>query len=103
MRGFHDAARAFDPAGCTWSAELADPAGGPIVCRNDVCVSCGLWSTRPVSLTLPRCRSVRPEYAKRRVLWAHIMAGSELAVRANSRQYQTGSGAASSWGENHAW
>jgi Phosphotransferase enzyme family len=38
MRGFHDAARTFDPAGCTWSEEMADPAGGPIVCHNDVCL-----------------------------------------------------------------
>jgi hypothetical protein len=38
LRGFHDAARSFDPAGCTWSAELADPDGGPIVCHNDVCL-----------------------------------------------------------------
>jgi hypothetical protein len=34
----HDAARSFDPAGSTWSKELADPAGGPIVCHNDVCL-----------------------------------------------------------------
>jgi hypothetical protein len=38
MRRFHDAARTFDPAGCTWSEELADPADGPIVCHNDVCL-----------------------------------------------------------------
>lgn len=35
---FHDASRAFDPTGLTWSTELADPAGGPIVCHNDVCM-----------------------------------------------------------------
>jgi hypothetical protein len=38
MRRFHDAARGFDPVGCTWSEELADPDGGPIVCHNDVCL-----------------------------------------------------------------
>lgn len=38
MRGFHYAARTFDRAGCTWSEELADPDGGPIVCHNDVCL-----------------------------------------------------------------
>jgi hypothetical protein len=38
MRRFHDAARSFDPAGCTWSEELADPERGPIVCHNDVCL-----------------------------------------------------------------
>jgi hypothetical protein len=35
---FHQAARAFDATGLTWSTELADPAGGPIVCHNDVCL-----------------------------------------------------------------
>lgn len=38
MRRFHDASRCFDPVGSTWSAELADPDGGPIVCHNDVCL-----------------------------------------------------------------
>jgi hypothetical protein len=38
MRRLHEAARSFDPAGCTWSREMADPAGGPIVCHNDVCL-----------------------------------------------------------------
>lgn len=38
MRRFHDASRSFDPAGSTWSAEMADPAGGPIICHNDVCL-----------------------------------------------------------------
>ncbi len=39
-----------------------------------LCVSCGLWATRPVSRTLPRCRSVRLEYPRGecygRTLWA---------------------------------
>ena len=38
MRRFHDAGRRVDPAGSTWSAEMADPEGGPIVCHNDVCL-----------------------------------------------------------------
>jgi Phosphotransferase enzyme family len=38
MRRFHDASRSFDPAGVTWNDELVDPAGGPIVCHNDVCL-----------------------------------------------------------------
>jgi hypothetical protein len=38
MRAFHEASRSFDPAGSTWSRELADRAGGPIVCHNDVCL-----------------------------------------------------------------
>jgi hypothetical protein len=37
MRRFHDAARGIDLSGLTWSDEMADPAGGPIVCHNDVC------------------------------------------------------------------
>ena len=35
---FHAASAAFDPTGLTWSLELADPIGGPIVCHNDVCL-----------------------------------------------------------------
>lgn len=35
---FHAASRAFDPTGHTWSDELADPVGGPVVCHNDVCL-----------------------------------------------------------------
>jgi hypothetical protein len=38
MRRFHDASRSFDPAGSTWNGEMADPAGGPIICHNDVCL-----------------------------------------------------------------
>jgi Phosphotransferase enzyme family len=34
----HEASRAFDPSGYTWSTEMADPAGGAIVCHNDVCL-----------------------------------------------------------------
>jgi aminoglycoside phosphotransferase (APT) family kinase protein len=36
LRGLHDAARGFDPRGHTWDQSLADPAGGRIVCHNDV-------------------------------------------------------------------
>ncbi len=37
LRRFHAAGRSFDPAGGTWSDEMADPVGGPIVVHNDVC------------------------------------------------------------------
>jgi aminoglycoside phosphotransferase (APT) family kinase protein len=37
LRGLHDAARGFDPRGLSWDASLADPAGGMLVCHNDVC------------------------------------------------------------------
>lgn len=37
LRGLHDAARGFDPRDLTWDDSLADPAGGTIVCHNDVC------------------------------------------------------------------
>ena len=35
------------------------------------CYACpaGLWTPRPVSLTLPRCRSVRLQWLRRRALW----------------------------------
>jgi len=36
LRGLHDAARGFDPRGLTWDESLADPAGGTLVCHNDV-------------------------------------------------------------------
>ena len=36
LRGLHDAARAFDPRAHTWHDALADPAGGTLVCHNDV-------------------------------------------------------------------
>lgn len=36
LRELHDAARSFDPRGLTWSDALADPAGGTLVCHNDV-------------------------------------------------------------------
>ena len=36
LRGLHDASRDFDPRGHTWNDALADPAGGTIVCHNDV-------------------------------------------------------------------
>ena len=36
LRGLHDAARGFDPRNLTWEDGLADPAGGTIVCHNDV-------------------------------------------------------------------
>lgn len=38
MARFHTAARSFDPAPYRWSAEMADPAGGAVVCHNDVCL-----------------------------------------------------------------
>jgi aminoglycoside phosphotransferase (APT) family kinase protein len=36
LRGLHDAAHGFDAQGLTWDDALADPAGGTLVCHNDV-------------------------------------------------------------------
>ncbi len=36
LRGLHDAARGFEADGFTWNDALADPAGGTLVCHNDV-------------------------------------------------------------------
>jgi len=36
LRGLHDAARRFDPQDLIWADALADPAGGKLVCHNDV-------------------------------------------------------------------
>jgi hypothetical protein len=39
LRRYHDAARAVPvEPGDSWSVEMADPKGGPIVCHNDVCL-----------------------------------------------------------------
>lgn len=38
MRGFHDASRAVDVTGASWSDEMRDPEGGSCVCHNDVCL-----------------------------------------------------------------
>jgi len=38
MRRFHEAAAEFAPGEHRWSAELADPEGGTVVCHNDVCL-----------------------------------------------------------------
>ena len=38
LAGFHRAVAGFvRPSGVEWCDELADPAGGPIMCHNDVC------------------------------------------------------------------
>ena len=38
IRGLHDASVDLDLGGATWSGELADPEGGPVMCHNDVCM-----------------------------------------------------------------
>ena len=38
LRGLHDGAKSFDTRGFTWNDSLADPAGGTVVCHNDVCL-----------------------------------------------------------------
>ena len=39
LRRFHDASIGWrPPADASWSTAFADPAGGPVVCHNDVCI-----------------------------------------------------------------
>ena len=38
MARFHEAARGFDPSPHAWPSGVGDPAGGPVVCHNDVCL-----------------------------------------------------------------
>ena len=38
MRSFHEASSRIPVGPETWSQELADPAGGTMVCHNDVCL-----------------------------------------------------------------
>jgi hypothetical protein len=43
MRRFHRASALADSSAGTWSPELADPAGGSVVCHNDVCLENGVF------------------------------------------------------------
>jgi hypothetical protein len=39
LRRYHDATAGFaPPSGATWSEELGDAAGGPVLCHDDVCL-----------------------------------------------------------------
>ena len=38
IRGLHDASIGLSLAGESWSSEMADPDGGPVMCHNDVCL-----------------------------------------------------------------
>jgi aminoglycoside phosphotransferase (APT) family kinase protein len=39
IRRLHDvSARYVPPSDATWSTEMADPLGGPVICHNDVCL-----------------------------------------------------------------
>lgn len=38
MRGLHDASIGVATDTMTWSAEMADPRGGQVICHNDVCL-----------------------------------------------------------------
>lgn len=38
VRRFHDASRRIDVNGLEWSHEMADDAGGDLVCHNDLCL-----------------------------------------------------------------
>ena len=38
LRELHEASKVFDASAMPWNTDLADPAGGRIVCHNDVCL-----------------------------------------------------------------
>lgn len=38
IRELHDASKLVDTSAMSWSSEMADPEGGPVVCHNDVCL-----------------------------------------------------------------
>ncbi len=38
LAAFHRASAGVDPGPASWSTEMADPLGGPVVCHNDVCL-----------------------------------------------------------------
>jgi hypothetical protein len=51
LREFHAAVAGFDPAEGVWGTELADPAGGQLLCHNDVCPENVVFRDgRPVAL-----------------------------------------------------
>lgn len=38
IQRLHDASEEIDTSDLRWSTEMADPAGGPVICHNDVCL-----------------------------------------------------------------
>ena len=38
LRSMHDASERIDTTAMTWGSDMADSAGGPVVCHNDVCL-----------------------------------------------------------------
>lgn len=38
IRALHDASVGVDTGDMSWSSEMADPEGGPVICHNDVCL-----------------------------------------------------------------
>ena len=38
IRSLHDVSEGVDARAMTWSSEMADPEGGPVICHNDVCL-----------------------------------------------------------------
>jgi aminoglycoside phosphotransferase (APT) family kinase protein len=38
MREMHAGSQHIEREGLTWNPELADPAGGPVICHNDICL-----------------------------------------------------------------
>jgi aminoglycoside phosphotransferase (APT) family kinase protein len=52
LRSLHDATRDFlPPPDFSWSSDLSDPEGGPVICHNDVCIENVVFSEgRPVGL-----------------------------------------------------
>lgn len=38
IRELHHASEALDTSAMSWSSEMADPEGGPVICHNDVCL-----------------------------------------------------------------
>jgi hypothetical protein len=64
LRGLHDAAGGFDPGARTWRDVLADPAGGTLVCHNDVELSNVVFrdGTAVALLDFEFAAPGRPEY-----------------------------------------
>jgi hypothetical protein len=60
MRRFDRASRLSGPPGAAWSSELADPAGGGMICHNDVCLE---------NVVFRDSRQACPASAGRGLLW----------------------------------
>ena len=84
MRGLHDAAARVGVPMDGWNRELADPAGGPIVCHNDVCLENVVFRDGEAAFVERLDRLGGPQRFERRRRWGSSRR-EELRVRPRVR------------------